>query len=81
MDVARVSPSEEEVGGTIEWAKHELDNFEKAKQDLGPLFDALGQPLTQLVSGVAMLLAGVLNLLSQVVCAFVSGTAHCTDTA
>ncbi|THU94107.1 hypothetical protein K435DRAFT_598104, partial [Dendrothele bispora CBS 962.96] len=51
----------EEVGGTIEWARNKLDSFPKAKRDLGPLLDALGQPLTQIVAGVGMLLAGVLN--------------------
>ncbi|KAH7877054.1 uncharacterized protein C8R40DRAFT_1183295 [Lentinula edodes] len=55
----------EEVGGTIEWARDKLDSFPKAKRDLGPLLDALGQPLTQIVSGVAMLLAGVLNLVNN----------------
>ncbi|KAK0496870.1 hypothetical protein EDD18DRAFT_1164374 [Armillaria luteobubalina] len=55
----------EEVGGTIEWAKNKLDSFPKAKRDLGPLLDALGQPLTQIVSGVGLLLAGVLNLVGR----------------
>ncbi|KAJ6502825.1 hypothetical protein C8R47DRAFT_1193134 [Mycena vitilis] len=55
----------EEVGGTIEWAKDKLDSFPKAKRDLGPLLDALGQPLTQIVGGVALLLSGVLNLVSR----------------
>ncbi|KAF5364410.1 hypothetical protein D9758_010693 [Tetrapyrgos nigripes] len=55
----------EEVGGTIEWARDKLDNFPKAKRDLGPLLDALGQPLTQIVGGVMMLLAGVLNLVGN----------------
>jgi len=55
----------EEVGGTIEWAKGKLDAFPKAKKDLGPLLDALGQPLTQIVAGVGMLLAGVLNLVGK----------------
>ncbi|KIK65438.1 hypothetical protein GYMLUDRAFT_56159 [Collybiopsis luxurians FD-317 M1] len=55
----------EEVGGTIEWARNKLDSFPKAKRDLGPLFDALGQPLTQIVAGVGMLLAGVLNLVGN----------------
>ncbi|KAI0313647.1 hypothetical protein OF83DRAFT_1140435 [Amylostereum chailletii] len=53
----------EDVGGTIEWAKNKLNSFPKAK--LGPLLDALGQPLTQIVSGVGLLLAGVLNLLGK----------------
>jgi len=55
----------EEVHGTIEWAKDKLDSFPKAKKDLGPLLDALGQPLTQIVGGVGLLLAGVLNLLGK----------------
>ncbi|KAK1221090.1 hypothetical protein PQX77_016137 [Marasmius sp. AFHP31] len=56
----------EEVGGTIEWAKGKLDAFPKAKKDLGPLLDALGAPLTQIISGVCMLLTGVLNLVSHI---------------
>ncbi|KAJ3852746.1 hypothetical protein EV368DRAFT_40389 [Lentinula lateritia] len=55
----------EEVGGTIEWARNKLDSFPKAKRDLGPLLDALGQPLTQIVGGVMLLLTGVLNLLGK----------------
>jgi len=55
----------EEVGGTIEWAKNKLDSFPKAKRDLGPLLDALGQPLTQIVGGVGLLLTGVLNLVGK----------------
>ncbi|KAJ3723820.1 hypothetical protein C8R42DRAFT_695446 [Lentinula raphanica] len=55
----------EEVGGTIEWARNKLDAFPKAKKDLGPLLDALSQPITQIVAGVGMLLAGVLNLLGN----------------
>jgi len=55
----------EEVQGTIDWAKNELEAFPKAKNDLGPLLDALGQPLTQIVGGVGLLLAGVLNLVGK----------------
>ncbi|KAF9043532.1 hypothetical protein BDZ89DRAFT_1008921 [Hymenopellis radicata] len=55
----------EEVGGTIEWAKNKLDAFPKAKKDLGPLLDALAAPLTQIVGGVGLLLAGVLNLVGR----------------
>ncbi|KAJ7816517.1 hypothetical protein B0H14DRAFT_3111692 [Mycena olivaceomarginata] len=55
----------QEVGGTIEWARDKLDAFPKAKRDLGPLLDALGQPLTQIVGGVGLLLAGVLNLVGK----------------
>ena len=55
----------EEVGGTIEWAKNKLDSFPKAKRDLGPLLEAMSQPLTQIVGGVGLLLAGVLNLVGN----------------
>jgi hypothetical protein len=55
----------QEVGGTIEWAKDKLDAFPKAKRDLGPLLDAMGQPLTQIIGGVGLLLAGVLNLVGK----------------
>ena len=55
----------EEVQGTIDWAKDKLDKYPKAKRDLGPLLTALGQPLTQIVGGVGLLLAGVLNLVGN----------------
>ncbi|KAF7782874.1 hypothetical protein Agabi119p4_2250 [Agaricus bisporus var. burnettii] len=55
----------ENVQGTIDWAKDKLQSFPKAQRDLGPLLDALGQPITQIVGGVGLLLAGVLNLLGN----------------
>ncbi|KAH6874996.1 hypothetical protein BKA70DRAFT_1394698 [Coprinopsis sp. MPI-PUGE-AT-0042] len=55
----------EEVQGTIDWAKGKLESYPKAKRNLGPLLDALGQPLTQIVGGVGLLLAGVLNLVGN----------------
>jgi len=55
----------EKVQGTIDWARNKLESFPKAKRDLGPLLDALGQPLTQIVGGVGLLLAGVLNLVGK----------------
>jgi hypothetical protein len=55
----------EEGQGTIDWAKDKLEAFPKAKKDLGPLLDALGAPITQIVGGVGLLLAGVLNLLNS----------------
>lgn len=55
----------QEVQGTIDWAKDKLAAFPKAKKDLGPLLDALGQPLTQIVGGIGLLLAGVLNLVGR----------------
>jgi hypothetical protein len=33
----------EEVQGTIDWAKGKLENYPKAKKNLGPLLDALGR--------------------------------------
>ncbi|KAJ7775329.1 hypothetical protein B0H16DRAFT_1712909 [Mycena metata] len=55
----------QDVGGTIDWAKDKLESFPKAKKDLGPLLDALSQPLTQIVGGVVLLLTGVLNLVGR----------------
>ncbi|KAH9483429.1 hypothetical protein JR316_0002896 [Psilocybe cubensis] len=60
----------EEVQGTVQWAKEKLNNFPKAKRDLGPLLDALTHPLTQIVGGVGLLLAGVLNLLGNLLKGF-----------
>ncbi|PVF95420.1 cytochrome P450 [Serendipita vermifera] len=54
-----------EVGGTVDWAKNKLDSFPKAKKNVGPLLDALAQPLTQIVGAVGLLLAGVLNLVGR----------------
>lgn len=69
---------------TIEEAKNKIADMPKAKNDLGPLLDALGrecsaftleffvltqytEPLFQIISGVCMLLGGVLNLLGSLV--------------
>lgn len=41
----------EEVQGTVEWAKNKLDAFPKAKKDLNPLLDALGQVRYAHISG------------------------------
>ena len=74
----------ETVEGTVKWARDKLDNYPKAKRDLGPLLDALSrtsvliwnsvnftncqpEPITQIVGGVALLVAGVLNLLGNLV--------------
>jgi len=50
---------------TIEEAKNKIADMPKAKRDLGPLLDALGQPLFQIIGGVGLLLSGVLNLLGN----------------
>jgi len=55
----------EDVMTTIEEAKNKIADMPKAKNDLGPLLDALGQPLFQIVGGVGLLLGGVLNLLGN----------------
>ncbi|KAK6981525.1 Lea domain-containing protein [Favolaschia claudopus] len=55
----------QDVGGTVEWAKDKLNAFPKAKKDLGPLLDAVSQPLTQIVGAVCLLVAGVLNLVGK----------------
>ncbi|KXN85961.1 hypothetical protein AN958_10669, partial [Leucoagaricus sp. SymC.cos] len=55
----------ENVQGTIDWAKDKLPSFKEAGKDHGSLLDALSQSLTQIVGGVTLLLAGVLNLLAS----------------
>lgn len=67
----------EEVQGTIEWAKAKLESYPKAKKDLGPLLDALGQPLLQIVGGVGLLLTGVLNLVGNLVSSITNGLDVC----
>ncbi|KAH8823879.1 hypothetical protein DL96DRAFT_1670739 [Flagelloscypha sp. PMI_526] len=54
-----------EIVQEVDWAKDKLDSFPKAKKNLGPLLDALGQPITQIIGAVGLLLAGVLNLLGN----------------
>lgn len=55
-----------DVTKTIESAREKIQNMPKAKKDLGPLFDALSEPLFQIVSGVGLLLNGVLTLLGRI---------------
>ncbi|KII84271.1 hypothetical protein PLICRDRAFT_46129 [Plicaturopsis crispa FD-325 SS-3] len=55
----------EEVVGTIDWAKDKLQGMPHANKDLGPLFDAFSQPLFQIISGIGLLLNGVLELLGN----------------
>lgn len=42
-------------------------NFRNLEKDLGPLLDAMAQPLFQVVGGVGMILNGVLSLLGNIV--------------
>ncbi|EIM87832.1 uncharacterized protein STEHIDRAFT_30535, partial [Stereum hirsutum FP-91666 SS1] len=49
-----------DVTETIENAKNTIDSMPKAKKDLGPMFEMLAQPLMQIISGVGLVLNGVL---------------------
>ncbi|KAF8534686.1 hypothetical protein BDD12DRAFT_704784, partial [Trichophaea hybrida] len=49
-----------DVTKAVESAKNKISNMPKAKKDLGPLLDMLCDPLFQIVSGVGLLLNGVL---------------------
>jgi len=55
-----------DVTKAIENAKDKIKNMPHAKKDLGPLLDLLSDPLFQIVSGVGMLLNGVLTLLANI---------------
>lgn len=55
-----------DVTKTVEEAKKKIANMPKAKKDLGPLLDMLSDPLFQIVSGVGLLLNGVLSLLGNI---------------
>ncbi|KZV66681.1 hypothetical protein PENSPDRAFT_82198 [Peniophora sp. CONT] len=55
----------EQVGGSIDWCKEKLAKFPKAEPDLGPLLEALSQPLFQILTGVGLLLHGVLTLVEN----------------
>lgn len=55
-----------DVTKTIENAKDKIKDMPNAKKDLGPLLDMLSDPLFQIVSGVGLLLNGVLSLLGNI---------------
>ncbi|EIM83294.1 uncharacterized protein STEHIDRAFT_141108 [Stereum hirsutum FP-91666 SS1] len=55
-----------EVTETIENAKNVIQDMPHAKSNLGPLLDALTQPLAQIVGGVGLVLNGVLTLLGNI---------------
>lgn len=55
-----------DVTKAIEEAKKKLAGMPKAKKNLGPLLDMLSDPLFQIVSGVGLLLNGVLSLLGNI---------------
>jgi hypothetical protein len=54
-----------DVTKTIENTRKKIANMPKAKSKLGPLLDILQDPLFQIVSGVGLLLNGVLSLLGN----------------
>jgi len=55
-----------DVTKAVENAKDKISNMPTAKKDLGPLLDMLCDPLFQIVSGVGLLLNGVLSLLGNI---------------
>ena len=57
----------EQVGGSIDWCKEKLAKFPRAEPDLGPLVEAMGKPLFQILTGVGLLLHGVLTLVENLV--------------
>jgi len=56
-----------DVTKAIEDAKDAIKDMPNVKKDLGPLLDLLTDPLFQIVSGVGLLLNGVLTLLANIV--------------
>jgi hypothetical protein len=54
-----------DVAKSIEHAKKRLLNFPKAKKNLSPLLVLLEQPLVQIVTGIGLLLNGVLGLVGN----------------
>ncbi|KAI5803078.1 hypothetical protein EDC01DRAFT_645719 [Geopyxis carbonaria] len=55
-----------DVTKTIEEARDKIKDMPNAKKNLGPLLDMLSDPLFQIVSGVGLLLNGVLSLLGNI---------------
>lgn len=55
-----------DVTNAIEEAKKKIAGMPKVEKDLGPLLEALSEPLFQIVSGVGLLLNGVLSLLGNI---------------
>lgn len=55
-----------DVTAGIEDARDKIKDMPKAKKDLGPLLSMLSEPLFQIVSGVGLLLNGVLSLLGNI---------------
>lgn len=55
----------EDVAKTIEESKRRIQDMPKAKKDLSPLLELMGDPLFQIISSVGLLLNGVLGLLGN----------------
>lgn len=56
-----------DVTKAIEEAKDMIKDMPNVKRDLGPMLEMMSAPLFQIVSGVGMLLNGVLSLLGNLV--------------
>ncbi|KAK6544858.1 hypothetical protein TWF694_001539 [Orbilia ellipsospora] len=54
------------VQGTIDKGRKAIEGMPKAKKELGPLFNLLSEPLLQILGAVGLLVAGVLNLLANI---------------
>jgi len=54
------------VKATIDKGKKAIEGMPKAKKELGPLFSLLSEPLLQILGAVGLLVAGVLNLLANI---------------
>ncbi|KAF3920776.1 hypothetical protein ABW20_dc0104506 [Dactylellina cionopaga] len=54
------------VQATIDKGRKSIEGMPKAKKELGPLFSMLSEPLLQILGAVGLLVAGVLNLLANI---------------
>lgn len=54
------------VKETIDKGRKAIEGMPKAKKELGPLFSMLSEPLLQILGAVGLLVAGVLNLLANI---------------
>jgi hypothetical protein len=54
------------VKATIDKGRKAIEGMPKAKKELGPLFNMLSEPLLQILGAVGLLVAGVLNLLANI---------------
>lgn len=66
------------VKATIDKGRKSIEGMPKAKRELGPLFNMLSEPLLQILGAVGLLVAGVLNLLANILNALGLGGALTT---